>query len=126
MSSRTVALYKTDTDAIMAEILSLRSTDDTIIRATTWPFPWINEWKSESILEEVHPYFTATNEYVIQAASEYNIPVARVDWTFNGPDGHEDPEDKGYLAPDRFHPNQVGWGLIADLFRELRYEPLAP
>jgi hypothetical protein len=121
-----LALVKADTDAIIAEILSLRSTSDTIIRAMTLPFPLINWFKEESLFEGVHPYWVAYNQYVVQAASENNIPVARVYRAFNGPNGDEDFDDKGYSGPDKIHPNDAGKVLIAELFRELGYEPLAP
>jgi hypothetical protein len=103
-------LHKADTDAIIAEILSLRSTSDTIIRATTSQFPYVNSYKEGGHFEGVHPYWLALNEYVVQAASKHD----------------EDPGDKGYLGSDEFHPSQVGLGLIADLHRELGYGPLAP
>lgn len=121
-----LALYKADTDAIIDEILSLRSTSDTIIRVMTY-YSWlVNDWRGKGYFENLNPYWVACNEYLVQAASEHHIPVARVDVAFNGPNRDEDPSGKGYLASDRQHPNQVGFGLMADLHRELGYEPLAP
>jgi hypothetical protein len=120
-----LALLKADTDAIIAEILSLRSTDDTIIRAMTYYNPRVGAWTTESSFEDLNPYWVAHNEYLIQAASEHNIPVARVDLAFNGPNLDEDPSDRGYIS-DGWHPNPQGAALIAELFRELGYEPLAP
>jgi hypothetical protein len=49
-----------------------------------------------------------------------------VDLAFNGPDLDEDPSDKGYLYGGGQHPNQEGIALMAELIRELGYEPLAP
>lgn len=121
-----LTLYKADTDAIIAEILSLRSTSDAIIRSMTY-YNWlVNDWKEEGDFENLNPYWLACNQYLVRTASEHNIPVARVDLAFNGPSFDEDPVDKSYLAPDRIHPNQLGFALIADLFREQGYEPLAP
>jgi hypothetical protein len=120
-----LTLLKTDTDAILAEILSLRSTDDTIIRAMTYYNPKVNAFKRDSSFEDLNPYWVAHNEYLIQAASEHNIPVARVDLAFNGPNLDEDPSDKGYVS-DGFHANPEGAARIAELFRELGYEPFAP
>jgi hypothetical protein len=121
-----VASLNADTDAIMAEILSLRNPSDTIIRTMTWPVPFIDEYRSEGTLEDLTPYWKTFNEHILEAASKHNIPVARVELAFNGPDGDEDPEGKGYLSPDRVHPGQEGFVIIADLHRELGYEPLAP
>jgi hypothetical protein len=118
-------LLKADTDAIIAEILSLRSTSDTIVRAMTFYNPFVNDGKEWGYFEALNPYWVALNEYLVQTASEHNIPVARVDLAFNGPNLDEDPSDKGFLG-DGIHPNVEGITLMADLFRELGYEPLAP
>ena len=48
-------LYKAETDAIIAEILSTRSTDDTIIRTLTSHFCDVNIYKDEGHFEGVHP-----------------------------------------------------------------------
>ena len=120
-----LALLKADTDGIIAEILSLRSTDDTILRAMTYYNPRVNAFNQDSGFEDLNPYWVAHNEYLIQAASEHNIPVARVDLAFNGPNLDEDPSDRGYVS-DGWHPNPEGAALIAELFRKLGYEPLAP
>jgi hypothetical protein len=120
-----LTLLEADTDAIIAEILSLRSTSDTIIRAMTVYNRRVNEWKEWGDFEGLNPYYVAYNEYLVQGASERNIPIARVDLAFNGPDLDEDPSDKDLLSDGR-HPNAEGITLIADLFRELGYEPLAP
>jgi hypothetical protein len=118
-------LLEADTDAIISEILSLRSTSDAIIRAMTVYNRRVNEWKEWGYFEALSPYRIAFNEYLVQAASEQDIPVARVDLAFNGPNLDEDPSDKDVLA-DGLHPNAEGITVIADLFRELGYEPLAP
>jgi hypothetical protein len=87
--------------------------------------PFVNYHKKLGIFEDVTPYVKAFNEYVVQVASEHNIPVARVYLAFNGPNGDEDAADKGYMS-DLWHTNSVGAALIADLYRELGYEPLGP
>jgi hypothetical protein len=120
-----LTLYKKDVDAIIAEMLSLRSTSDTIIRSMTY-YNWlVNDWKELGYFDDLNPYWVACNQYFVQAASEHNIPVARVDLAFNGPNLDEDPSDKGYLS-DGQHPNHEGIALMAELIRELGYEPLAP
>jgi hypothetical protein len=120
-----LALLKADTDAIITEILALRSTSDAIIRTMTYYNPRVNAWNTEGSFGDLNPYWVAHNEYLIQAASEHNIPVVRVDLAFNGPNLDEDPSDKGYVS-DGWHPNPEGAALIAELLRELGYEPLAP
>jgi hypothetical protein len=120
-----LTLLKADTDAIFAEILSLCSPSDTIIRPMTYYNFVVNTWKEQGCFEDLNPYWVAHNEHLIQAASDHNVPVARVDLAFNGPNLDEDPSDKGYLS-DGTHPNVEGGFLLADLHRELGYEPLAP
>jgi hypothetical protein len=120
-----LTLLKADTDAIIAEILSLRSTSDTIIRAMTYYNFLVNDGKEWDYFQAVNPIWVAHNEYLVQAASEHGIGVARVDLAFNGPNLDEDPSDLGYVDDGR-HPNLEGITLIAELFRELGYEPLAP
>jgi lysophospholipase L1-like esterase len=85
----------------------------------------VNDGKEWGYFEGWNPYWVAHNEYLVQAASVHDIPVVRVDLAFNGPNLDEDPSDKDLLS-DGIHPNAEGIALIADLFRELGYEPLAP
>ncbi len=124
--------YKADVDAILAEILSLTSTSDTLIRPMTFYDPFVNYHKKLGIFEDVTPYVKTANEYVVQIASEHNLPAAQVYLAFNGPNGDEDAADKGYMSDTMntdsvsMHTNSVGAALIADLHRELGYEPLAP
>jgi hypothetical protein len=120
-----LVLLNADTDAIIAEILSLRSTSDTIIRAMTYYCFVVNDGKKWGYFEGLNPYWVAYNEYLVQAASVHDIPVARADLVFNGPNLDEDPSDKDLLS-DGVHPNAEGIALIAGMFRELGYEPLAP
>ena len=42
---------------------------------------------------------------------------------FNGPDGDEDPHDKGYIAADGLHANDTGYAVLAGLLRDLGYQP---
>ena len=123
----TLTSFSANYDAIIAEILSLRSTTDAIIRTANLYFPFVNEHKELGIYEDFKKHcHEAFSEHIVQAASEHNIPVARVYLAFNGPNGDEDPTDKGYIQSDGEHPSEAGHRLIADLHRELGYEPLGP
>ncbi|MBC8445645.1 MAG: SGNH/GDSL hydrolase family protein [Chloroflexi bacterium] len=111
-------------DAMIAEILSLRSTTDTIIRIANVGNPFVAEWKEKGILEDLKRLcIDDVSEYIIQAASEHHIPVVRSYLVLNGPSGDE-PVDKGYLQADGVHFNPAGHALLAELHRELGYEPL--
>jgi len=119
--------FRANFDAIIAEILSLRSTTDTIIRTMEYGYPWVNRDKELGIYEDLKPCWVEVfSEHIVQAASEHNIPVVDVYLAFNGPNGDEDPVDKGYIGADGEHPSEAGQRLIAELHRELGYEPLGP
>jgi lysophospholipase L1-like esterase len=112
--------------AILEEILALRSTSDTIIRAQTYDNPFVNRWKEQGVLEERKSMLDRWNQRIIEIATKYDIPVARVYQDFNGPDGDQDPGGKGYVSTDGLHNSDAGVRRMAELLRELGYEPLAP
>ena len=96
----TLKSLRANFEGIMDEILSLRSTSDAIIRAMNYYNSRVNSWKKDpGFWKDWKPIWDALNEHMVQAASEHNIPVARVYEAFNGPNGDEDPADKGYISP---------------------------
>jgi hypothetical protein len=121
-------LYKANVEDILYELLALRSTSDAIIRAGDC---WLSsdhteDWRAQGAYEVLKPYWMSANEYAAQAAADYDIPFARLFLTMNGPDGEDVPE--AYVQPGesgRF-ANDAGNAVIAEAFRELGYEPLAP
>jgi hypothetical protein len=58
-------------------------------------------------------------------AESHNIPQAPLVEAFNGANWEGDPEDKGYIELN-YEPNEVGAEVIAQLLRELGYEPVIP
>jgi lysophospholipase L1-like esterase len=112
--------------AILEEILKLRSTKDTIIRAQTYDNPFVNRWKEQGVFDERKSMLDRWNQQIVEIATKYYIQVARVYQDFNGLDGDQDPGDKGYISTDGLHNNDAGAQRIAELLRELGYEPLAP
>ena len=112
--------------AIIEEILTLTSTEDAIIRTQTYDNPFVNKWKERGDFEERRPMMDRWNQQIVEIATQYNIPVARVYRDFNGPNGDQDPGDKGYISTDGMHNNDAGARRIAQLLQELGYEPLAP
>ena len=112
--------YKADTDAIIAEIVSLRSPSEALIRTMdTYQFR-VSESKDAGTFDVINRYWRDANMHVIEEAARYNIPAARVYDAFMGKNGTEDPRDKG-LVSDGIHPTKEGAILIAELFRELGY-----
>jgi lysophospholipase L1-like esterase len=120
--------YMLDTDDIIAEIVSIRSPSDTLIRAQDMFQPCVKESLASGTFEIINGYMRMANEHVTEVATKYDIPVARVYNAFMGEDSVEDPRDKGLMMGDGIHPNQEGAILIAELLRELGYEhaPYAP
>lgn len=111
--------YKADTDAIIAEIVSLRSPSEALIRTMdTYQF-WVSGSKEAGTFDVINRYWRDANVHVIEAAARYNIPAARVYDAFMGKDGTEDPRDKGLTSG--LHTTTEGAILIARLFRELGY-----
>lgn len=125
-SPETFDVYKEHLEAIIGEILFLRRGSPTIIRAMDYYMPIYSEWKEQGIHEECTYCWENMNEAIHQAASEHNVPLAHVYDAFNGPNHDEDPREKGYIGPDGEHTSEEGQKVIADLFRELGYEPLGP
>lgn len=112
-----------DLGAIIAEILALRGSNDTIIRLLEDYHSQGNNQKDLGLFQEKKACVEAMNALIHQTASEYGIPVAPVYSAFNGPDGDHYP--KGYLK-DNVHTNTTGDAIIAGLLRELGYEVTAP
>jgi lysophospholipase L1-like esterase len=114
--------FRANYDAILAEILTLCASG-TIIRTMTYHYYSLARW---GVDEDLRPLFGPLNDHIIAAASENNIPVALVHLAFNGPDGDEDPADKGYLLFDGVHTTKKGAAAIGDLHRQLGYEFTCP
>ncbi len=117
-----VQTFKENWDAIIAELLSLRSPGDTLIRtigmghtprifvddaATTWP----SEGKIED-LRVLKPYVEEVNKHIATTAADKDVPYVEVYL------------EEGHVNPDGIHPNDEGYRVIAQQLRELGYGPL--
>ena len=125
-SPETFESYIENIKAIIEEILSLRNGMPTIIRAMDYYVPMYSEWKNHGIEKECTCCWENFNNAIHQAAAAYNVPVAWVYDAFNGPNHDEDPREKGYIADDGRHTREAGQKVIADLMRELGYDPVNP
>lgn len=126
--------FRSNWDAVMDEILALRSGDGAVIRTMDLYNPFVtaetatDSWEDDgglSDFEVLSGYLRQMNRYMAETAAARGIPVARVSLAFNGPDGTEAPEDDGYLAADGIHPSEAGHEVIAGLLRELGYAPVS-
>jgi lysophospholipase L1-like esterase len=129
-----LATFRTNWNAILAEVLSLRGTGNTIIRTMDIYNPFVNEDRTQDTwpndqgndLQVFKPYLDAFNNHIAMTSTARNIPYAQVYQAFNGPNGDVDPSDLGLLSFDGLHPNGRGHRRIAELFRGLGYSPFEP
>ncbi len=115
-------VYQADTIAIFAEIVSLSNPSKTLIRTMDTHQLLLKNVKAQGRFEVVKFYWQALNKCVIEVATKYRIPVARVYATFNGPNGDEDAQEKGLVSEDGMHGTPKGNDVIARLFKELGYQ----
>jgi lysophospholipase L1-like esterase len=104
-----VGTLKENWDAIINELLILRSTSDTIIR--TAGLGYVPDLASNDS-QVFKPYLDEINGYIATVASNNDIPYAEVHL------------DQKYMSQDGVHPNDEGYEVIAERLRELEYSPL--
>jgi lysophospholipase L1-like esterase len=102
-----VEAFEENWSAIIAELLSLRSTEDTIIRTAGLGY-------IPRVGETFEPYIREVNRYIATTAADHDIPYAQP---------YLKRED---MSSDGVHPNGRGYEVIADRLRELGYGPLTP
>ena len=100
-----VARVEGNWDAIIQEILSLRSTEDTIIRSAGLGY-------TPRVGKVFEPYVSEVSRHIASAAAEGDIPYVEIHLPSEG------------MSEDGLHPNDKGYRLIADRLSELGYEPL--
>jgi lysophospholipase L1-like esterase len=120
----TVASFKTNWNAIVAQILSLRSPSNTIIRTMDYYNPGVNLARLFGVLPVIKPYLDEVSRFIILSSINNRILPARIYLAFNGLNGELDAGARGYLSSDGIHPNDVGHDIIAAQFRALGYGPL--
>lgn len=116
-----VKALEADIDALFTEILSLRSTNDALIRIADNCNHFVGEWKEAGVYQKFkRPAFQDWSEAIVQIASNHNVPVVHTYVALNGEDGDDEIAAK-YLWDDGIHFNADGHILIADLHRDLGY-----
>ncbi|HEV7905714.1 MAG TPA: GDSL-type esterase/lipase family protein [Pyrinomonadaceae bacterium] len=119
-----VATLKTNWNAIVAQILSLRSPTNTILRTMDNYNPAVDLARAFGVLHIVKPYLEEINRFIFLSAVNNRIGCARVYQAFNGANGEADAGRRGYISADGIHPNELGHDIIAAELRALSYAPL--
>jgi lysophospholipase L1-like esterase len=117
-----LATYESDTTAIYAELVNLRSPTDALIRAHDVYLFHTSTAQEVGAFDVVSSYWQEGNAFVQTTAKSYGIPVANVYDAFMGEDGLPAPEENGLVGTDKIHTTFEGQHLIAELLHELGYE----
>jgi hypothetical protein len=125
-SLETFDAYRADLEAIYEMIFSLRGDAPIIVRALEWYNPLLAPWIEEGVEDACRDCWANLSATVRAAAGSFNVPVAPVYEAFNGPDFDQDPRARGLIGQDGEHASEAGQQLIADLLRDLGYEPTHP
>jgi lysophospholipase L1-like esterase len=117
-----VEAFKENWDAIIAELLSLRSSSNTIIRTVGMghtPKIFVDDaittWPSEGKIEDfraLKPYVEEVSYHIATTTADKDVPYVEVYL------------EKSHVNPDGVHPNDEGYQVIAEELRELGYSPL--
>jgi lysophospholipase L1-like esterase len=121
-----VKAFRETYNSMLDEVLTLASPSDTIIRTMDFYYPYVGYDQEMGIYNQTKRYWQKFNKCIVQAARKRSIPVAKVFQAFHGPDGKDDPAEKGYLDRDGKHPSEEGIKVIAEEFRKLGYEYASP
>ncbi len=100
-----VEAFKENWDALIAELLSLRSTEDAVIRTAGIGY-------TPRVEEIFEPYVDEVNRHIATTAANHDIPYA------------QPYLDEEYMSSDGVHPDDHGYEVIADRLRDLGYGPL--
>jgi len=117
-----LAEYKNDVEEIFMLLTEAVDPSETLIRAVDAYPPLVKDQLAADTLQMTNPYWQEAQEFFAETAATYGIPTAQVFAEFNGPDGTDDPQDRGLIATDKVHPNEAGALLIADLIHDLGYD----
>ena len=121
-----LGVFKTNWNAIVAEILALRASGSVIVRTMDIYNPYVNADRNADTFpndggltdfQAFKPYLDEANNHIRRTSFAAGIPLARVYVAFNGADGMLDAGAQGLISFDNLHPNDAGHGVIADRFR---------
>ena len=117
-----LAGFKDSVETSFAILTETVDPSETLIRAVDAYPPLVKDQLAADTLQMTNPYWQEAQEFFAETAAKYGIPTAQVFAVFNGPDGTDDPQDRGLIWSDRLHPSEAGVLLIADLIYDLGYD----
>jgi lysophospholipase L1-like esterase len=113
---------KASVEAIYSALTAICDPSDTLIRALDTYVLHVEDQHESGTLHITNPYIQETRDFLHETAAGYGIPVARVYDEFMGPDGTDDPQDRGLVMTDQRHPTEAGALLIAEMLHDLGYD----
>ena len=105
--------YRDVLDDVYTEVWELRGGEPVVLRATTTYGPAVSAYREAGVESECTAAGEEMNRVVREAAEAHGATFVSTHDLFNGPGHHEDPGDKGYIAPDGIHPSEEGKAAIA-------------
>ncbi len=122
MAKEFESTFRVNYSAILDELL-MQSQPGAIIRTMTL---YVRDVEVPGYDGDERPFMKLLNTHILEVASEHNIPVARVDVAFSGLSIDEDPVANGFLDKEGYFPTLAGAVKIAEVHRDLGYEPAVP
>jgi hypothetical protein len=115
--------YGADADAIMSELVALRSPTDALVRTINLWVPFVPTFEAMELGPVVRANFDTLNDGLVAAATAHDIQIVDANEALMGLDGAGDPVTLGYVqAGDELHLTEQGVSEVARLLRELGYE----
>jgi hypothetical protein len=115
--------FESNLDGIIGTIREIQNPYTSMIRLLEFHQYRVNILKEMGAFEEKKACLEAYNDRIHWVGEKYGIPVAAVHTAINGPDGEVDAYEAGFLK-NHYAFSQIGDALIAELLRQLGYEPL--
>lgn len=115
------------TEVIFDELVALRGPDEALIttfKIGTWLVELFCEWDSDC-WRVLAGYFVDLFDSIERIAKERNIRVVNALEALHAPGVYEVPMEQDYLVSDRMHLSEEGSAIVANLLRDLGYEPAA-
>lgn len=110
-------------DQIFAELMSIVDPTKQLIMVRD--FYQLHTDRQTGTAELLYPYFDEINDYTEEVAGQYGMPIALVWDDFMGTNGEiQNLVEAGLVQADGVHPTDEGATRIANLYRDLGYQPI--